>query len=36
MARQVVAGATPDVPLAAIRIVGMLSQQALDTHAQLR
>src|ERR1700675_1468137 len=36
MARQVVDGATPDVPLAAIRIVAMLSQQALDTHAQLR
>jgi transposase len=37
MARQVIDGTTtPDVPLAAIRIVGMLSQQALDTHAQLR
>jgi transposase len=36
MARQVVEGATPDVPEAAVKIVGMLSQQALDTHAQLR
>ena len=36
MARQVVDGTTPDVPVQAVRIVGMLSQQALDTHAQLR
>jgi transposase len=36
LARQVVDGATPDVPVEAARIVGMLSQQALDTHAQLR
>ncbi len=36
MAQQVVDGATPDVPVEAIRIIGMLSQQALDTHAQLR
>jgi transposase len=36
LARQVVDGAMPDVPLAAIRIIGMLSQQALDTHTQLR
>jgi transposase len=36
LARQVVDGATPDVPSAAIRIVAMLSQQALDTHTQLR
>jgi transposase len=32
----VVDGETPDVPLQAVRIVGMLSQQALDTHTQLR
>ena len=36
LARQVVDGATPDVPVEAVRIVGMLSQQALDTHTQLR
>jgi transposase len=36
MARQVVDGATPDVPAAAVKIVGMLSQQALETHAKLR
>jgi transposase len=36
MARRVVDGETPDVPLQAVRIVGMLSQQALDTHTQLR
>jgi hypothetical protein len=27
---------TPGVPVEAVRIVGMLAQQALDTHAQLR
>lgn len=36
MARQVIDGETPDVPAAAVKMVGMLSQQALDTHAQLR
>jgi transposase len=36
MARRVVDGAAPDVPAVAVTIVGMLSQQALDTHAQLR
>jgi transposase len=36
LARQVVDGATPDVPVEAVRIVGMLAQQALDTHTQLR
>jgi transposase len=29
-------GETPDVPAAAVKIVGMLSQQALETHAKLR
>ena len=36
MAQKGVEGATPDVPDAAAKIVGMLSQQALDTDAQLR
>jgi transposase len=36
MARRVVDGETPDVPKEAARIVGMLSEQALSTHAQLR
>ena len=36
MARQVINGETPDVPATAVKMVGMLSQQALDTHAQLR
>lgn len=36
MARQVVDGAAPDVPIEAVRIISMLSQQALDTHARLR
>ena len=36
VARQVVDGAALDVPAAAGRIVLMLSQQALSTHAQLR
>jgi transposase len=37
MARQLVDGTTtPDVPVEAVRIVGMLAQQALHTHARLR
>ena len=36
MTRQVVDGAALDVPVQAGRIVSMLSQQALSTHAQLR
>ena len=36
MARQVVDGVAPDIPVEAVRIIGMLSQQALDTHARLR
>jgi transposase len=36
MARQVVDGETPDVPPEAVGIVGILAQQALATHAQLR
>jgi len=36
MARQVVDGIAPDIPIEAVRIIGMLSQQALDTHARLR
>jgi transposase len=36
MARQVVDGVAPDVPVAAAEVLVMLSQQALDTHAQLR
>ena len=36
LARQVVDGAAPDVPVEAATIVFMLSQQALSTHAQLR
>jgi len=36
MARQVVEGAAPDVPVEAAKVVGMLAQQALGTHAQLR
>ncbi len=36
VARRVIDGEMPDVPAAAVRMVGMLSQQALDTHAQLR
>jgi transposase len=36
MARQVVDGAAPDVSAVAVRIIGMLSQQALDAHGQLR
>jgi transposase len=36
LARQVIDGESPDVPAAAVKMVGMLSEQALDTHAQLR
>jgi transposase len=36
MARQMVDGETPDVPLEAVGIVGILAQRALATHAQLR
>lgn len=36
MARQVVDGAVPDVPAAAVRIIGMLSEQTLEAHARLR
>lgn len=36
MARQVVDGKAPDIPIAAVRIVDMLSQQILNVHAQLR
>jgi len=36
MARRVVDGETPDVPVEAVRVIGMLSQQALDTHTRLR
>jgi transposase len=36
MARQIVDGKAPDVPLEAAKIVGTLSQQALDTHVRLR
>ena len=36
MARQVIDGAVPDVPGEAVKIIGMLSQQALDAHTQLR
>ncbi len=36
MARQVIDGEAPIVPAAAVKMVAMLSQQALDTHAQLR
>ena len=35
-ARAIVDGDAPDVPLDALRIVERLSQQALDTHAQIR
>ena len=35
MARQVVDGTVPDVPPAAVRIIGMLSEQALEAHARL-
>jgi transposase len=36
MARQIVDGEAPDVPSEAIKIITMLSQQALDMHARLR
>jgi transposase len=36
MARQVVDGEAPDVPAEAIKIITVLSQQALDMHARLR
>jgi transposase len=36
MARRVVDGVAPDMPVEAVKIIGMLSRQALDTHAQLR
>ena len=36
LARQVVDGAAPDIPIEAVRIIDMLAQQALDTHARLR
>jgi len=36
MARKIVDGEAPAVPREAAKIVGRLSQQALDTHAQLR
>ena len=36
MARQIVDGAAPDVPPEAVKIIGTLSQQALDLHVRLR
>jgi hypothetical protein len=36
MARNIVDGEAPAVPKEAAKIAGRLSQQALDTHAQLR
>ncbi|WP_197689245.1 transposase [Bradyrhizobium erythrophlei] len=36
MARQIVDGKAPDVPIEAAKIVGTLSRQALDTHIRLR
>ena len=36
MARQIVDGKAPEVPMEAAKIVGTLSQQALDTHVRLR
>jgi transposase len=36
MARQIVDGKAPEVPIEAARIVATLSQQALDTHVRLR
>src|SRR5271154_5273177 len=36
MARQIVDGKSPDVPIEAAKIVGTLSQQALDTHPRDR
>jgi transposase len=36
MARQIIDGQSPDVPVEAAKIVGTPSQQALDTHMRLR
>jgi transposase len=36
MARQIVNGKAPDVPIEAAKIVGALSQQALDAHVRCR
>jgi transposase len=36
MARRIVDGEVPDVPADAVKVVGLLSQQALDTHLRLR
>ena len=36
MARRIVDGEAPDVPIEAARVVGTLSQQALDIHVRLR
>ncbi len=36
LARGIVDGAAPDVPPEAVKIIGTLSQQALDLHARLR
>jgi transposase len=36
MARQIVDGETPNVPAEAAKVIGMLSQQALDIHLRLR
>jgi hypothetical protein len=36
MARQIVDGKAPDVPIEAAKIVGTLSQHAIDTHIRLR
>ncbi len=35
-AREIVDGAAPDIPAEAIKIIGTLSQQALDIHVRLR
>jgi len=35
MARQIVDGKAPDVPLEAAKILGTLSQQVLTTHGRL-
>src|SRR5664279_4001096 len=35
MARQIVDGKTPEVPIEAAKIIGTLSQQALDIHVRL-
>ena len=36
MARQIVDGKAPEMPFEAAKVVGTLSQQALDTHVRLR